>query len=65
MLKEKSTFFFFQKLHKVKRYMNLFSYIEEESRDGRESLNVDHRQGIWEVALAGAHEEQSRCNKRA
>lgn len=55
---------FFQ-LDKVKRCRNLFSYVEEESRDGREPLNVDHGQGIWKVTLAGAHEEQSRRSKRA
>ena len=40
------------------------SYIEDESRDRSESLDVDHGQSIWKVALAGAHKEQPGHNKQ-
>lgn len=34
------------------------AYIEQQSRDGCKTLNVDHGQKVWEMALAGAHKEQ-------
>lgn len=33
-------------------------YIEDESRNGRESLYVDHGQSVWKVTFSRAHEEQ-------
>lgn len=46
--------FLFQNL----RSHDLVPYVEEQSGDGCEPLDVDHGQGVWEVTLAGAHEEQ-------
>ena len=35
-----------------------WSYIEEQCRDGSESLHVDHGQSVWQMALPRPHKEQ-------
>lgn len=36
---------------------------EDERRDGRETVDVDQRDGGWQVTVAGADEEESRGGK--